>query len=114
MSVAAPSPFCGSKRLYDQGAGWEAQQQQEYLDAASGKRSRLQTSPSGRCGPETSYAVGHSTVVALRSLFPEMSDKVGGGASGANARFRPADCARLLLPSLPLTSPLCLLPWRRS
>ena len=94
MSVAAPSPFCGSKRLYDQGAGWEAQQQQqEYLDAASGKRSRLQTSPSGRCGPETSYAVGHSTVVALRSLFPEMSDKVGRvqAGGGANARFRPAD-----------------------
>ena len=46
------------------------------------KRARQQPaaacSPGGfRCAPETqAYAVGHSTVVALRALFPDMNDKV--------------------------------------
>ncbi|EFN57660.1 hypothetical protein CHLNCDRAFT_142806 [Chlorella variabilis] len=81
MSVATQhSPFAvGSKRLY------ESEENEDHLQrldssAASHKRYRQRGSPSARCGGDSAaqhaYTVGHTTVTALRGLFPEMSDKV--------------------------------------
>lgn len=81
MSVALPSPHQGCKRFLDRE---ELQDQSEDLalgDFHPHKRAKHLTSPSGRCGSaqllyHPAYTVGATTFAALRSLFPQMSDKV--------------------------------------
>ena len=76
MSVGLHGPaFLGNKRFLEQeddsGSG-------SRLPLAELKRPKQQqtASPSGRCADSQAYTVGHSTVAALRALFPEMNDKV--------------------------------------
>lgn len=74
MSVAASSPFCGSKRYLE-----SDQEAENFANFASGKRSRFVNSPAGgRCTPlceRQSYVVSASTLAALRGLFPEMDEE---------------------------------------
>jgi hypothetical protein len=74
MSSVAPlhSPaYLGSKRFLDR------EEEEGRLPLTELKRARQQAvSPGGRCADTQAYTVGHSTVAALRALFPEMNDKV--------------------------------------
>lgn len=85
MSVATQhSPFAvGTKRgLYESEENEDRLQRLDSTSASQAKRYRARGSPL-RCGsgpgvPDGfAYSVGHTTHVALRALFPEMSDKVG-------------------------------------
>lgn len=109
MSVATQhSPFAvGSKRLY------ESEENEDHLQrldssAASHKRYRQRGSPSARCGGDSAaqhaYTVGHTTVTALRGLFPEMSDKVRHAAKAVRLRLGLCPAAALL------SEPACLAP----
>lgn len=90
MSALGLSPYSlGSKRFLDDEEG--------RVPLGELKRHRQAVSP-GRCAPSSeaaaaSYAVGSATLAALRALFPEMNDKVGGVSWG------PPRCK--LLPLLP-------------
>ena len=74
-----PSPLHGKRFLEE-----DQPQQEEVLplgDYNPQKRVRSVVSPSGRCGSaqlsqNPAYIVGASTFVAIRALFPSMSDKV--------------------------------------
>lgn len=102
MSVAAHSPFRGSKRSHH----FEQEDQQEGENPhqfSAGKRSRFHAhSPAGgRCTPlseRQAYVVSASTVVALRGLFPEMDEQVRGGVWNVWAGRTTAACNTTRLP----------------
>lgn len=83
MSIELQSPYSSlrSKRFLED----DDQQGRHPLAELGSKRLRQQASP-GRCVPGgQAYAVGHSTVAALRALFPQMNDKVRGRRRGVAA-----------------------------
>lgn len=76
MSVTAQSPYCGTKRLFDRSESAELGSISP--SKASGKRSRFVGSPLSRCSPVTdhqAYAVGATTIAALKALFPTMEEQ---------------------------------------
>lgn len=99
MSVAtqAHSPFAvGSKRLFESEENEDRLQRRD-SGAASHKRYRGRGSPADRCGAggaQGAYSISPATLAALRGLFPEMSDKVGGGRGAAVGAGRGERSAR--------------------
>lgn len=84
MSVAAQLRYhAGAKRLFEH----QDSAEQGYTSPGSGSRRaeprkarRLGSGATGRDLPssqQAAYAVGPSTLIALRGLFPDMDDKVG-------------------------------------
>lgn len=96
MSVAALSPFSGSKRLLESAAG----DTDSPCDRSAVKRGRFVGSP-GRCsGPPPAFGAVHpGTLNALKALFPGMDDQVrrgaGQGQGGAAALAHARNDARL-------------------